>query len=622
MRTRPDVAAVGPSSTQVAARRPIARRGRRPARAASASEAELRRVERDERVEPAAPPANAGLASGAPPAAPLHRCRSVALHVVPRARSHRAGAPVVPAGAVVAAGLPRVHDGHQPVGRAAATVEQEAQASTRPLADVVGHGRSPALELGDRVAVHRRLGDRRRGRAGPRTRRGDDGRAGVADVGHEAERRPGRRAADQSVTARSGSPSSAQIDARGSTSPTATATGRRRRWARCDPSGRQCASTARALDSAIGPSLPVIDSACSPSPVTAGMSPMPTCAIVSFRLGLTDGVSVVADSWAARPGALGFDVVTVAGEGPVDRLVPGLAIDARTSLPGRRGGRRAAPTPISSSSRTCARSPSTYRPPVWWRTALRGRPAILHHHDPPWQRARFAHVDRAARRRPRLASRHDQRADPPRSSPTGASTRPRSTTGSTSTEPPGDRDATRAALGVDADELLVVHPVRAIARKDVPARRPPGRGARRHLLAARVRPRRATAPSSARVLARRRCPVHPPPAAGSLGRHLRRGRRGRVPVDLGGVRQPADRGGPPPPPGRRRALPGGRASCGALGFRWFPTRRPAARCAASSPHPDAALLDHNRALARRQFRQDRVVADLRRLLDEAGWTPS
>ena len=23
---------------------------------------------------------------------------------------------------------------------------------------------------------------------------------------------------------------------------------------------------------------------------------------------------------------------------------------------------------------------------------LRGRPAVLHHHDPPWQRARFAHV--------------------------------------------------------------------------------------------------------------------------------------------------------------------------------------------------------------------------------------
>ena len=52
---------------------------------------------------------------------------------------------------------------------------------------------------------------------------------------------------------------------------------------------------------------------------------MPTCAIVSFRLGQADGVSVIAESWGRSLEALGFDVVTVAGDGPVDRLVPGLA---------------------------------------------------------------------------------------------------------------------------------------------------------------------------------------------------------------------------------------------------------------------------------------------------------
>src|SRR4051812_30116830 len=55
---------------------------------------------------------------------------------------------------------------------------------------------------------------------------------------------------------------------------------------------------------------------------------MPTCALVSFRLGLTDGVSIVASSWADALEAFGFDVVSVAGEGPVDRLVPGIAIGA------------------------------------------------------------------------------------------------------------------------------------------------------------------------------------------------------------------------------------------------------------------------------------------------------
>ena len=54
-----------------------------------------------------------------------------------------------------------------------------------------------------------------------------------------------------------------------------------------------------------------------------------TAAIVSFRLGGADGVSVVAERWRETLCELGFAVSTVAGEGRVDRLVPGLAIDAR-----------------------------------------------------------------------------------------------------------------------------------------------------------------------------------------------------------------------------------------------------------------------------------------------------
>ena len=47
---------------------------------------------------------------------------------------------------------------------------------------------------------------------------------------------------------------------------------------------------------------------------------MPTCAVLSFRLGGTDGVSVVASTWIDALRSEGFEVVTVAGEGPVDRL--------------------------------------------------------------------------------------------------------------------------------------------------------------------------------------------------------------------------------------------------------------------------------------------------------------
>ena len=50
--------------------------------------------------------------------------------------------------------------------------------------------------------------------------------------------------------------------------------------------------------------------------------------MVSFRLGGDDGVAVEAAKWAAALGILGWDVRTVAGAGPVDTLLPGLAMHA------------------------------------------------------------------------------------------------------------------------------------------------------------------------------------------------------------------------------------------------------------------------------------------------------
>jgi hypothetical protein len=55
---------------------------------------------------------------------------------------------------------------------------------------------------------------------------------------------------------------------------------------------------------------------------------VPTVAFVSFRLRGHDGVSVVAETWERAFRDLGWAVRTVAGEGPVDQLVPGLAIGA------------------------------------------------------------------------------------------------------------------------------------------------------------------------------------------------------------------------------------------------------------------------------------------------------
>lgn len=194
---------------------------------------------------------------------------------------------------------------------------------------------------------------------------------------------------------------------------------------------------------------------------------MATVAIVSFRLGLADGVSVVAGRWAAILRRLGHRVITVAGEGPVDRPVPGLEIGAAQPPDPSEVATALADADLVMVENLCT-IPLNLPAAQVVAGVLAGRPAVLHHHDPPWQRERFAHVtelppDDGAWRHLTI------------NRLTEAQMAERGINATTIYNPfevaavPGDRAATRRLLDVAPDELLVAHPVRAIARKDIPS---------------------------------------------------------------------------------------------------------------------------------------------------------
>lgn len=192
----------------------------------------------------------------------------------------------------------------------------------------------------------------------------------------------------------------------------------------------------------------------------------PTVAFVSFRLGHPDGVSIEAAKWAATFVRLGFRVVTVAGAGAADRILSGLAIDAGEppSAAELTGALHDADLVVVEN--VCS-LPLNRRAAGVVAAALARRPAVLHHHDLPWQRPPFAevdgvpptdpawaHVTLSLRSRRELADRGIHATAIPNCFDVEAR--------------PGDRGRTRRALGIGPDERLLVQPTRAITRKNVP----------------------------------------------------------------------------------------------------------------------------------------------------------
>lgn len=342
---------------------------------------------------------------------------------------------------------------------------------------------------------------------------------------------------------------------------------------------------------------------------------MPICAIVSFRLGLTDGVSIVAAHWATILADLGFEVRTVAGEGPVDALVPGLEIGAGAP-PSRADLERALADVDLVVVENVLTIPLNLAASRLVHEVVEGRPAILHHHDPPWQRARFAHVTELPP------------DDPAWSHVTinELTRRELAQRGITATaihngfdpDPgPGDRAGLRAELRVTPGELLVAHPVRAIGRKGIPAaiRLCEELGATYWLLGAAEE---SYGGELDRLLTGAACPV--------IHRPWRHVPDIYAAADFVAFPSTWEGFGNPPIEAslHRRGVAVGPYPVGhelrALGFRWFDaTDAPA--IGRFLEHPDAELLDHNRRVAVRHFSLEVVASRLRTLLADRGWLP-
>lgn len=325
---------------------------------------------------------------------------------------------------------------------------------------------------------------------------------------------------------------------------------------------------------------------------------------------------MVTATWADLLRADGWHVRTVAGDGPVDRRLPGLSWPASEPPPTAAEVTAAldgAEVVIVENLCSLPLNPGATDAVVM---ALRGRPAILHHHDLPWQRDRFAsvtgwpaddpewrHVTINDLSRRELADRGIEAVT--------------IRNGFDVDQPVGDRPSTRERLGVTDDERLVLHPVRAIDRKGVPA------------AVALAEALEATywltgaaeegyGPELERILSGARCRVLHRPAPTTMADAYAAADAVAFPSRWEGFGNPLVESALHRRPLALHPYPVARELLD-LGFEWFDPAAPAA-LAAFLEAPDPALLDRNRALAREHFSVERVGEQLRGVL--AGLRPA
>lgn len=352
---------------------------------------------------------------------------------------------------------------------------------------------------------------------------------------------------------------------------------------------------------------------------------MPVCAVVSFRLNLSDGVSIVAKTWQQALQDNGWTTYSIAGEGPVDHLIPELAIGSATLTgDGLDTLGQRLDTALASADVVLVENllsiPLNLDASRTLAAVLAGRPAVLHHHDPPWQRERFAHITELPPTDPAWRHVTINRMTEDEFAARGIEA-VTIYNGFDPDPPDGDRDGTRAVLGAEPGTVLAAHPVRAIARKNIPA----AIELCEQLGATYWLPNPAEEgydDELERILANANCPV--------LRRPVDRVGTGETAMSMSDLYAAADLvlfpslwegfGNPPIEAAiHRRPAVVGRYPVAdelrQLGFHWF-DQSETDTIATALEKPDTDMLNHNQQVAREHLSLAKMSSEVNRLFDE------